>query len=591
MSHSRREAPRELVAILWSIAGLLALFFAISISSLFIIKTYFPVDADTVTQAIDRPIDGKCKEGYSAIAVNNYPGPDNITKYVGGNAAYKTAEVLKPLGGKNFRCSQICVPGLSSAAGSETANRAKVAEYLNGGSLNGKPIVIVSNGEAFMQKWVEWNKESNQSKKDFLAQDLQRTVIQSQSKPDCKGPNSEDYGTMTTSKGEAVDLNKPNTTAQEDEQAGKTTEQASGQPSGGTGATGTTDQPLAGVPKTFNVPSGGTGGGTAGGTEGADKNSGSESPSQPTDLASCKAKLNNFINRYTPGDPSKFKRREIAQYNITETESYKKWERIKQGLYNIKNYEPYISDEAKAYEKCMEMSKLADEIEQPIWDKKTELGKCKNTVNSFLASYQGKKVVTQNYKEINKIYGDIDWLYKNIKYNPYYVFSATNQLSACTTIIKELIPAYKKLLPGSTVERADTASETAAQAAAAQQAQQAAARQNYEAEAAGAAFTYWGKIKWITTLFGNSPKYTWAVQYPKNTNIKASLVRYKPTGKVFWSLKYDNFYYACDVNTYAWYPWAAKSQVDTRQLEPVREKYPIPAAFTQKYYSASIPLP
>ncbi len=547
MSHSHHEAPRELIAVLWSIAGTLALFFAISISSLFIFKYYYPVDASTVTT---RPVQGKCVEGSAAIAINNYPGPDNINKYVTGNSAYKTGEVLKPLGGKNFRCSQICVPEISTAAGKETENRAKVVDYLNGGSINGKPIVFVANGEAFMQKWVEWNKETNAGRKDFLAQDLQRTVIQSQSKPDCQGPNSEDYGEIVSSKGDAIPVTKPNDTVQQAVEQGKTDAATGTVATTGNDGTGqTAGASLAENPNQVTLPTGLK-------TDNEDKST--------STISNCRARVNKFLYDYREIDYATINDPIRLPYSTIEGQ-YKEY----------KDKEIFTKDPKKAIAKCQEWIKMIDKVtaESP------ELKECKKDISQFIAErekYLKKNKLTDN--RLTEIKGRLSAL-KNQLFG-----KAQNKLDNCNNI-KDAILEYKRIVAAEAAGQDPLYYEKirwAEREAAATEKE----RQVYVRKRQVESTNFWSSPTRDLARFGTiSSHYTWRT-YNKSRGYVATLVKYGGTGdsQAFWSLravvngKYK--YYAAYSGQDKWIP---DSRTSLSGLVPVASLNALPPAFTSEY--------
>ncbi|MFH1909604.1 MAG: hypothetical protein ABIJ72_00195 [bacterium] len=213
MSHSHLEPPRSLVAAIWSIVGLIAVFIAVGFSSIFVLRYFYPVSAEVAT--VNKGT-GECKDGKIQVAVNNYPGLTAITK-----SQYNTHDkVLKALGGDNFRCSEICVPGLSGSLTKTQEDKKIVSDFItkSSGSINGKPIMVLDDGDSFMAKIAEWQKQTNPAVKQSLTDDLNRAVIVNSTKTTCAGPNSEDYGPIVVN-GQEIPVVKKNTTAEEAKKA------------------------------------------------------------------------------------------------------------------------------------------------------------------------------------------------------------------------------------------------------------------------------------------------------------------------------------------------------------------------------------
>ncbi len=226
MSHSHLEPPRSLIAALWSITGLVAVFIAVGFSSIFVLRYFYPVSASIIAT----PQNGQCPEDSSQIAVNNFPGTDAITKYIHETGNNKTAKVLEPLGGENFRCSMICVPGASGSLATTTEDKQTTSNFLESAKIDGKSLVIVKDGDEFMQKVLEWQK-ADASKKPDLADKLTRTVITTSTKINCAGPNSVGYGKeFTTADGSKITTAKENTVAEDTKKAAET-QKAEQQPS------------------------------------------------------------------------------------------------------------------------------------------------------------------------------------------------------------------------------------------------------------------------------------------------------------------------------------------------------------------------
>ena len=417
MSHSHHEAPRELVAVLWSIAGLLAVFLALSVSSLFILKYYFPVSADTAGIAT-KTVAGKCTEG-SEVAINNFPGSTAISSNISGTSDDKTSEVVKPLGGV-FQCSSVCVSTLAPGTTIDSAAKTKISEYFTGGSIGGKPIIIANTGNDFMKKVLEWQKETNTSKKDFLGQDLQRTIITSSNKSSCAGPNSRDYVGEIVAKGKVVPITKENTTVEDTAKAAAAAQQAAAtaaQVNAGSSGEIQPDTPAQGAAVTsFKAPAGGSGSGS--GTQGATE-----------DIATCKTKINDFIEKYQ-------KIMDMATQNESDP-NITRFNEIKNDYVALKK-EPYITNDEKASAECQRIEKLVVAMDNKLWGSKTELAQCKKDVKMFLNDYGQNKVTQPAYG----YYQQVDTWYKHITTNPYYLVSAERQMKLCKPA-KELIQEYK----------------------------------------------------------------------------------------------------------------------------------------------------
>ena len=571
MSHSHHEAPRELVAVLWSIAGLIAIFLAISVSSLFILKYYFPISADTAGVAT-KTIAGKCKEG-SEIAINNFPGQTAISSNVSGNSNDKTSEVAKPLGG-DFQCSVICVTTVAPGTTVDQATKSKISEYFTGGTIGGKPIVITNTGEDFMKKILEWQKETDASKKDLLAQDLQRTIITSSNKlpinSSCAGPNSKDYVGEIVAKGKVVPITKENTSV-DDAAKAAAAKAAVDKAAAANQAAGSSniqpETPAQGAAATsFKAPAGASGSGSAG------SGSGTASSTASPDLATCSKKVNDFLYKYqqllnqVPADQDQ-PNPDITRYGEIR-DSY-------QGLKKA----PFLGDEEKSFKKCLDIEKLVNAMSTKLWGTKTELAICKKQVNDFLAKYPLDQTQSDDLRQTRyKVALD----YYNMKYMPWYWVSAIRQLNTC----KEDLPFMSKyrtamggagpLLTDSQLGPVTDEQANAGRVMLDQKAADVAQAAQYALNAETASF--WSEPSWNLANFGlgRRARYTWKI-YNKARGIEATLLKNAGQDGAFWSVQYKNTYYYYDTDAGLW--TAVQGKIDLWKLDPVGQVIPLPKPF------------
>jgi len=171
-----------------------------------------------------------------------------------------------------------------------------------------------------------------------------------------------------------------------------------------------------------------------------------EPPQTKIDLETCKTKVSNFLKRYVIGytseEPYEQADFDNAKRYLIESESFdKQFMSIYQGNKDL-NKEPYFSDNDKALAKCQEISKTADELDETFSDTKEQLSICKSQVNTFLNDFRSKTTTQELSNYVKRAY----WLYWNIKYNPWYFFSAKNQLAACTAIQNDYMAPAKAAL-------------------------------------------------------------------------------------------------------------------------------------------------
>lgn len=206
----KHDAPPSLVSLIWSVAGILGLFFAIIISSFFVLKKYYPVDADS---AAALPVQGNCSQDKSKVAIHNYPGIPAVNEAF-PNDAYKHKTVIEALGGA-YQCSNICVKGIDRTKSFDSeVNQSAIKAALDGATVDGKPMTFVPSGREF----VNLVKEAGTSSEKREA--LKRVAIIPFSKSVCVGytqtvGGSVAYKDLKYKDGEAVEIESPNNTREE----------------------------------------------------------------------------------------------------------------------------------------------------------------------------------------------------------------------------------------------------------------------------------------------------------------------------------------------------------------------------------------
>jgi len=536
MSHSHLEPPRSLVAALWSIVGLVAVFIAVAFSSIFVLRYFYPVSAEVITT---KSSSEGCAEGEEKIAINNYPGLTSITKYYPKTSPdyYQHGQILQNTGG-NFQCSQICVPGLSKSLADTKQDQQKVEDYLKGATIGGKEVNIVDNPDIFMALVKLTNETKDTNLKQQYQDLLKRTVIKSATKAGCLRTDSVNYDKIEKA-GKEVEREPDEKTAVSEAQ------KAEQQPSEEKPATPPElPQPIAGAAKNeVQLPVGATGN------------------NNKASLDQCKEDVNDFLYHYRnindtlPDDPLRM------TYSKVEAE-YKE----------LKKDE----NEDSALKKCLELKKLADDAtaENP------KLAQCKKDVNTFIVSREQelkKKGETDERLDIVK------QRYRSLKLS---IFAKKENLLANCFNIKDTILEYKRILAAEAVSKDPFAvqKQIAAQDAASKAQQEKILREQEERRIAAESAVFWSKPSWDVANFGGlRRKFTWKT-YNKALGLEATLVKFKKDSIPFWSLKYKDHYYSFGMGY--WTP--AKYNVRFSGLDPVGQVIALPKPFLDKYYQTNV---
>lgn len=403
MSLIRHDAPRTLVSFVWAVAGMLAIFFAVVVSSLFILKHYYPVDAQSVTM---KAISGNCVSGETRVGVNNYPGQTAIkTGYPTTDSTvtngYQHGPVENALGG-DYQCSNICVPGMDqNKPVSDPANISVITNFLSGATVGDQPMVPILSGDQFVSKVKAYYAETDTTKKQADKDELKRMMILPYSRTTiCAGNpggqgQSVDYAQIKV-KDKAVTIEEPNKTKDSADLAAAQAKVAAAAAVANQAA----PVPIAGPPEKNIV------------FAPVASNNGTSN-----DLATCKSKVNKFLNDYSE-----------AGFGVQKL--IDKFNNIKTGYADLKSNSKY-QDESQALTRCKQLSKQVDEIVVGTGETKTKLAKCEKDVNDYIYT-TAKGLNGQTDPNLDSVINEYKTLKKSI------FASRENVLANCENLLSRI---------------------------------------------------------------------------------------------------------------------------------------------------------
>ncbi len=170
----RRDAPKIVNAGIWTAVIVCTLVFSVSIVSYFFSFSKSNISADT---------SGICGEGKTRVAINNYPGENNLLNETHSSYYLNSSD-------NYFRCSYICIDSYDPNA----TVAARIQSAIGGGTIGGSPIQFYNTIDEFNSAV----KEGGTSKTTAMT----RGIIVPQTKTSCTGmPNSISYAPIKTADG------------------------------------------------------------------------------------------------------------------------------------------------------------------------------------------------------------------------------------------------------------------------------------------------------------------------------------------------------------------------------------------------------
>jgi len=286
-----QEAPKIVNASIWTAAIIGVLVFAVSLTTYFFGFLDNQISADTEDTLSDQP--SQCPEGKMAIAINNYPGRENL---IDG----KHNEYWLSNSDMNFRCSHICVDineklssesaTLSIEANSEEKTLSANLSSLEGATTGqGQPLISFASSDKFNEAIKKGGEDREKAIKYGFIVDKIRVVKGENT--GCLGPNSVPYDEILDKDGKKITTlyRRPTaytgsaTTGEDDVVAGEpATESAPERDL--TGASKPAD-----APRPFGAPTG----------SGGEADTKGDNDTTNTQLQECMKSIEDFIKKYS----------------------------------------------------------------------------------------------------------------------------------------------------------------------------------------------------------------------------------------------------------------------------------------------------